>query len=99
MWDFPRFELASEGPLFVRDELIAKVRQQTGVAIEPGGLFKTIKHGVTRFRITLDCYEARPAGGRIRSTIERPVRWTPLAELADLPLSVSARKIAGSITQ
>jgi A/G-specific adenine glycosylase len=94
MWDFPRFELASEGPLFVRDELIAKVREQTGVAIEPGGVLKTIKHGVTRFRITLDCYEARPAGGRVRSTKERPVRWTPLSRLADLPLSVSGRKIA-----
>jgi A/G-specific adenine glycosylase len=97
MWDFPRFELASEGPLFVRDELIAKVREQTGVAIEPGGLLKTIKHGVTRFRITLDCYEARPTGGRIRTTAEKPVRWTPLAELARLPLSVSGRQIARSI--
>jgi A/G-specific adenine glycosylase len=94
MWDFPRFELASEGPLFVREELIAKVREQTGVLIEPGGVFKTIKHGVTRFRITLVCHEARPAGGRVRSTLERPVRWTPLADLPQLPLSVSGRKIA-----
>jgi A/G-specific adenine glycosylase len=99
MWDFPRFELASEGPLFVREELIAKVREQTGVTIEPGGVLKTIKHGVTRFRITLDCYEALPAGGRVRSTAERPVRWTPLAELAHLPLSVSGRKIAGLISK
>jgi A/G-specific adenine glycosylase len=98
MWDFPRFELTSEGPLFVRDELIAKVRDQTGVVIEPGGVLKTIKHGVTRFRITLDCYEARPAGGRVRSTAQLPVRWTPLAELADVPLSVSGRKIASLIT-
>ncbi|RIK81284.1 MAG: A/G-specific adenine glycosylase [Planctomycetota bacterium] len=97
MWDFPRFELTSEVPLLVRDELVAKVRQQTGVTIEPGALLKTIKHGVTRFRITLDCYEARPAGGRIRSTAETPVRWTPLAELAKLPLSVSGRQIANTI--
>jgi A/G-specific adenine glycosylase len=97
MWDFPRFELASEGPLFVRDELIAKVREQTGVAVEPGGLLKTLKHGVTRFRITLDCYDARPAGGRVRSTTARPVRWTPLTDLAHLPLSVSGRTIANLI--
>lgn len=94
MWDFPRFELASTSPLQVRRELIAKVREQTGVRIEPAGVMKTIKHGVTRFRITLDCYEARPSGGRVRSTPERPVRWTPLGELAHLPLSVSGRKIA-----
>jgi A/G-specific adenine glycosylase len=94
MWDFPRFELESEGPLFVRDELVAKVREQTGVAIQPGALLKTLKHGVTRFRITLDCYEARAAGGRVRSTTAKPVRWTPITELSNLPLSVTARKIA-----
>jgi A/G-specific adenine glycosylase len=99
MWDFPRFELASEGPLFVREELITKVREQTGVSIEPGGLLKTLKHGVTRFRITLDCYEAQPAGGRVRSTAERPVRWMPLGELSQLPFSVSGRKIAGLIAK
>jgi A/G-specific adenine glycosylase len=94
MWDFPRFPLDGEGPLFVRRELVDKVREQTGVEIEPGALLKTIKHGVTRYRITLDCYEARAVGGRIRSTDASPVRWTPLTELADLPLSVTARKIA-----
>jgi A/G-specific adenine glycosylase len=94
LWDFPRFGLDAEGPLFVRDELIAKVRDQTGVAIEPAGLLKTLKHGVTRFRITLDCYDARPTGGRVRSTADRPVRWTPRTELATLPLSVTGRKLA-----
>ena len=94
LWDFPRFELESEGPLFVADELVRKVCEQTGVTIEAGSLFKTLKHGVTRFRITLDCYAARPAGGRVRSTAERPVSWTPVAELAELPMSVTGRKIA-----
>lgn len=97
MWDFPRFELASEGPLFVRDELAAKVREQTGVAVEPGGVLQTLKHSVTRYRITLDCYAARAVGGRVRSSAERPVRWTPAAEVAELPLSVTARKIAALI--
>lgn len=97
MWDFPRFELASEGPLFVREELVAKVREQTGVAIEPGGLLHTLKHSVTRYRITLDCYAASAVGGRVCSTANRPVRWTPSAEVAALPLSVTARKIAALI--
>jgi A/G-specific adenine glycosylase len=94
MWDFPRFELESEGPLFVRDELVTKVRELTGVTIQPGALLKTLKHGVTRFRITLDCYEAHHTGGRVRSTTAKPVRWTPVTELSELPLSVTARKIA-----
>ena len=94
MWDFPRFPLDGEGPLFVRRELVDKVREQTGVEIEPGPLLTTIKHGVTRYRITLECYEARATGGRVRSTEASPVRWAPVADLAELPLSVTARKIA-----
>jgi len=94
LWDFPRFELESEGPLFVHDELVAKVRQQTGIEIKPAALMTTIKHGVTRYRITLDCYEARWASGRVQSTKAKPVRWWPTKSLADLPLSTTGRKIA-----
>ena len=63
LWDFPRFEIDSEGPLFAGDELVEKVQEQTGIVVRPGALLKTIKHGVTRFRITLDCYEARYDSG------------------------------------
>jgi A/G-specific adenine glycosylase len=64
------------------------------VAIEPAGLLKTLKHGVRRFRITLECYEGRPVGGRVRSSAARPVCWTKLGKLAELPLSVTGRTIA-----
>ena len=94
LWDFPRFEIESEGPLFVADELIAKVKQQTGISIKPGGLLKTLKHGVTRYRITLDCYEASFASGKIGSKNRQPLRWLPLSALTDLPLSTTGRKIA-----
>jgi A/G-specific adenine glycosylase len=94
LWDFPRFRVEGEGPMFVRDELVAGMREQTGILITPGGLLHTLKHGVTRYRITLDCYEARYAGGRVASTKIRPVRWTPAWELAELPLSVTGRRLA-----
>ncbi|MEQ8209957.1 MAG: A/G-specific adenine glycosylase [Lacipirellulaceae bacterium] len=94
LWDFPRFEVESEGPLFVQNELARKVSQQTGITIGNAQLLKTLKHGVTRFRITLDCFEADCNGGRVRSTKEKPVRWVSASELAELPLSVTGRKIA-----
>jgi A/G-specific adenine glycosylase len=94
LWDFPRFPLAAEGPLFVRDELAAGVATLTGVQVEPAGLLHTLKHSVTRFRITLECYAARPTGGRIRSTAAAPVRWQPLTEIDALPLSMTGRKLA-----
>jgi len=94
LWDFPRFAIESEGPLFVQDELVSKVQADTGVTIKLSGLLKTIKHGVTRYRITLDCYEARYMSGRMRSTKARPLRWLPPAELSDVPLSSTGRRIA-----
>jgi A/G-specific adenine glycosylase len=95
LWDFPRFRVEGEGPLFVSDELVAGVREQTGVTVKPGALVKTIKHCVTRYRITLECYEALPISGRVRSTAGRVSRWTPTVELTELPLSVTGRRIAG----
>jgi A/G-specific adenine glycosylase len=88
LWDFPRFGLESEGPLFAHEEIIAKVRAQTGITCKPGSLLKTLKHGVTRYRITLDCYEARHESGRTKGA-----RWIPKCELAQLPLSTTGRKI------
>lgn len=88
LWDFPRFGLESEGPLFARDEIISKVHAQTGITCNPGLLLKTLKHGVTRYRITLDCYEARLTSGRAKAA-----RWIATSELAELPLSTTGRKI------
>jgi A/G-specific adenine glycosylase len=57
----------------------------------PQGRLTTLKHGVTRFRITLDCFQGRWDEGRVR---DRQVRWVGTAELGNLPLSMTARKIA-----
>jgi A/G-specific adenine glycosylase len=93
LWDFPRFVIEGEGPLFSLDEIAAKVREQTGINCTTGPLLKTITHGVTRYRITLDCYRATYKSGQIRS----PARWIKTCGLADLPLSTTGRKIAALI--
>lgn len=98
LWDFPRFEVEGEGPLFVKDELVEKVQQQTGVKIKPAAHFKTIKHGVTRYRITLDCYEASYQSGKVRSSTTKPLKWLSPEELTELPLSSTGRKIAKLIS-
>jgi A/G-specific adenine glycosylase len=97
LWDFPRFELEAEGPLFAREEIMAKVASKTGVTCELNAVIKTIRHGVTRFRITLDCYRATYRSGRVRAINGGAVRWIPLAELPALPLSTTGRRIADLI--
>jgi A/G-specific adenine glycosylase len=98
LWDFPRFELVAEGSQSARDEIVEKVRRQTGITCQPGPLTKTLKHGVTRYHIALDCYQAEYVSGRVRSANGSAVRWLRPAELADLPLSTTGRKLARLVT-
>jgi len=104
LWDFPRFSLEVGAPrngaarslsaktFADRQWLAQAVRQATGLAIELGRPRVTIKHGVTRFRITLDCYEARAVAGRKRGGED--LRWVSPANIEQYPLSVTGRKLA-----
>jgi len=94
LWDFPRFAVEAEGPLFAEQEIVAKLRAQTGLTCKLSPLLKTIKHGVTRYRITLDCYEALCVSNSKRSLCASDVRWISIAGLRDLPLSTTGRKLA-----
>ncbi len=94
LWDFPRFTLEAEQPAALRRELIEGVRRLTGVTVEPGGHLATIKHGVTRFRITLDCYEAAYVSGPNGSSDSTVMKWLRPAELDGYPLSTTGRKLS-----
>jgi A/G-specific adenine glycosylase len=97
LWDFPRFPLDGENTSACRKELIDGVRRLTGVEILPGQLLKTLRHGVTRFRITLDCFAAEyEAETDNETTIE--IKWVRPAELEKYPLSTTGRKIARMIS-
>jgi A/G-specific adenine glycosylase len=96
LWDFPRFAVANpqmNGQL--ERSIIAGTRQLTGLNVEPGDKLTTIKHGVTRFRITLHCYAAElQQKGLSSKTTSKSVRWVPIASLADYPLSSTGRRIS-----
>src|SRR5690606_19057691 len=64
LWDFPRFGVEASELLALNDEIQAKTAALTGVAILPQERLATIKHGVTRYRITLHCYAARYVSAR-----------------------------------
>ena len=92
LWDFPRFESKPERT----DEAIRKTEEMTGVQCEFGETLATLRHGVTKYRITLTCHRAEYVGGRKKSGSD--VQWVKLTELDDLPLSVTGRKIAKLLT-
>jgi len=86
LWDFPRFPYAAAD-----DHVPAQVQSLTGVRIGVATQVATLKHGVTRYKITLECLTAPAVGGRLLRG--QAVRWVTLDELEHYPLSTTGRKI------
>lgn len=93
LWGFPRWELPPRAAAELDRSLAEGVRALCGQEITLGPHLATWRHGVTRFRITLECYQARlvargtpPAG--------TDLAWVRPAELGAYPLDVTARKLA-----
>jgi A/G-specific adenine glycosylase len=97
LWDFPRFALSSARARDVHRELVENVRRLTGVTISPGEHRKTLRHGVTRFRITLNCYEAEYVAQNGEGAEIMVQKWVRPAELEHYPLSSTGRKLAGLV--
>lgn len=99
LWDFPRYAVDAEQPAAAVVELQTKSKATLGLEAEIGDLRTTLKHGVTRFRITLDAYEATLLGGRLKVQGFAAARWVRKSELAEYPLNVTARKLAQLVTK
>jgi A/G-specific adenine glycosylase len=97
LWDFPRFAVTKASGKALRQELVTRTSELTGVAIDPLDELATLRHGVTRFRITLVCYEARYVAGPNGMQPPLETRWVRPTDLADYPMSVTARKLAGLV--
>jgi A/G-specific adenine glycosylase len=90
LWDFPRFAGTAA-------EIPQQVAELTGNKVTAGQRLAVLKHGVTRFRITLEVHAARLTGKRAATM--PAIRWVEAAELAELPLSVTGRKIAQMLAE
>lgn len=95
LWDFPRTDTplnsqAEADPLALADWLTTR----TGLTAQPVAHLTTIKHGVTRYRITLECFTLRNQSGRLTTAGEEPWKWLAVDQLKELPLSTTGRKIA-----
>jgi A/G-specific adenine glycosylase len=102
LWDFPRYASVAATHTNWFDQSREHLQTWLGVAIEPREHLATTKHGVTRFRITLHVLTADWRAGGVKGNQSAPsrtktLRWVSRSELADLPLSVTGRKIAGML--
>lgn len=100
LWDFPRFPLSPGEPGAKEEHSAAEMSRRTtaltNVEIRIAERLTTIKHGVTRFRITLHCYAAEWQRGTISGD---DLQWLSPRDLEHLPLSVTGRKIARQLVE
>jgi A/G-specific adenine glycosylase len=94
MWEFPRTEVAANQS---HEEAALALLGQLGVNAELDKEIMTIRHGVTRFRITLVCLSATRIGGRFRPCIYPAARWVLPKRLVDYPVSRPQRQLAQAI--
>ncbi len=95
MWQFPNAERnAKETP---EQALSRAVRESVGLDAEATGLAAVVRHGVTRYRITLDAYTASAPKGRARALGCQAVRWCAQAELEALAMPAAHRNIASKL--
>lgn len=97
LWDFPRFESEEtfSSVAALERHLVECVRELTGLRIGLGHQFSEIKHGVTRFRITLGCFLAEYASGVLRP--DQEWAWVTPEKFPGYPLSTTGRKMANQL--
>jgi A/G-specific adenine glycosylase len=94
MWELPRCEVPSaQTPAAAARALLTRL----GLHATLGPELATIRHGVTRFRITLVCLQASFRGGAFRPGVYPTGRWIAPARLSEFPLSRPQRQLARTL--
>jgi A/G-specific adenine glycosylase len=97
MWEFPHAEVRLGEP--VEDAARRIAAELTGLAVDVGAEVLTVRHGVTRFAITLTAFEAARTGGEFRSAFYPEGRWLEPAELASYPTGTAQRKLIEEVAR
>jgi len=91
MWEVPHGERTASEDLLAGAGRVAK--ELTGLTVKPGRELTTIRHGVTRYQITLVCVDAAAPKGTFTPGFYSEAKWLTVPELADYPVSAPQRKL------
>ena len=97
LWDFPRFELPSRlagERVFLEQQIAADFGPRVSISER----LTQIKHSVTRFRITLDCWRAEAIGNHELIT-KHPTAWVKPSQFARYPFSTTGRQFAECLSR
>jgi A/G-specific adenine glycosylase len=96
LWEFPHGPICDGETPGVSARRIA--RELTGVTVTAGEPLETIRHAVTRYRITLLCLEATLRRGTYQSGFYVSGRWLEPGEIHEHPVSAPQRRIAAILS-
>ncbi len=98
LWDFPRFPVAEANGSADLSGIAGQLAEAVGIEADLQHHLTTIKHGVTKYRITLLCHEMAYRKGRLKPQAgpdgqPRVWKWIDVSHLGELPLSTTGRKL------
>jgi A/G-specific adenine glycosylase len=96
MWEFPHGPL---GDGESHEEAALRLAREAGLEVAPGLELLTLRHGVTRFRITMTCFEAERVSGEFRSEFYSQGQWVAPQRLAEYPVSAPQRRLAKALVE
>lgn len=92
LWEFPHGPLLDDESHEAAAERL--LHQLTGLSAKLGPELRTIRHGITRYRIAMTFFEAELAGGDFQSAFYVEGRWLTLTDLAAYPVSSPQRRLS-----
>ncbi len=94
LWEFPHGPLlGGETPV----DAARRIARESGLEVASGPELLTLRHGVTRFRITMVCFEAEYQGGEFRSSVYEQGCWLSPEQLVHYPVSAPQRRLAKAL--
>ncbi|OYP36806.1 A/G-specific adenine glycosylase [Rhodopirellula sp. MGV] len=96
LWDFPR---PTDVQTATVEEASTWIGSQIGAAVRPGPRLKTIRHAVTKYRIQLHVHSAALDAPTPNPIASDQWQWVGQDQLAELPMSVTGRKIVDLIVK
>lgn len=110
LWDFPRLEFppsarqlferqspsknVAQHATWVSDAIATRFLAEFGLKAHAIEYFKTLRHGVTKYRIELHCFHATAEPGIRHSSLPGDWKWVAPNSASSLPLTSTAAKIS-----
>jgi A/G-specific adenine glycosylase len=101
LWDFVRFSVESpptHSPAGLRS-LRAAVQGEFGLTVDDIEPLTVLRHGVTRYRITLHVFAAAFQSGEPAADHVADHRWVSSKQLRETPLSTTGRHVAKMLSE